>query len=273
MIVGVGHSSPRIAGPSDTKMLPVPKWRRERKGAVGMTTRQAMFRLATIASGAIAAALLPTSAFAADCGTSGIGARFSEAARFCTGSAVPAPATTDRPVAIAPVAVRETASVSVSMPGYQRRLAAAVQQVKRRGGSAAPDALVVAIGRKYRIDPHLLASMVSAESGGNMRAVSHKGALGLMQVMPATARSLGVSNPDALLTDRTLALSTGAAYLKKLQGQFGNNVPLVVAAYNAGPGAVVKYKGVPRYRETQGYVRTVMGRYAAARGVVVGAAQ
>jgi soluble lytic murein transglycosylase-like protein len=91
--------------------------------------------------------------------------------------------------------------------------------------------------------------------------------------MPATARSLGVRDPGALLTDRTLALSTGAAYLKKLQGQFGNNVPLVVAAYNAGPGAVVKYKGVPRYRETQGYVRTVMGRYAAARGVGAGAAQ
>ena len=238
-----------------------------------MTTKRTALRLALIAAGATGIAGLPASVHAADCGTSGIGARFSEAARFCTGSSIPTVAATDQPVAITPVAVRETASVSVSMPGYQRRLAAAVQQVKRRGGSSAPDALVVAIGRKYRIDPHLLASMVSAESGGNMRAVSHKGALGLMQVMPATARSLGVRDPGALLTDRTLALSTGAAYLKKLQGQFGNNVPLVVAAYNAGPGAVVKYKGVPRYRETQGYVRTVMGRYAAARGVPAGAAR
>lgn len=238
-----------------------------------MTTRQAGLRLAAIVTGTIAVAALPTSAGAADCGTSGIGARFSEAARFCTGSAVPAPAAADPSAAVIPVAVRETASVSVSMPGYQRRLAAAVRQVRQRGGRAAPDALVVAIGRKYRIDPHLLASMVSAESGGNMHAVSNKGALGLMQVMPATARSLGVRDPGALLTDRTLALSTGAAYLKKLQGQFGNNVPLVVAAYNAGPGAVVKYKGVPRYRETQGYVRTVMGRYTAALGGSTGAAR
>ena len=63
-----------------------------------------------------------------------------------------------------------------------------------------------------------------------------------------------------------LALATGAAYLKQLQRRFGNNVPLVVAAYNAGPGAVQKYRGVPRYRETQGYVRDVLGRYATARG-------
>lgn len=234
-----------------------------------MTTKRTIALRLTAVSAAIVA---PQMARAADCGTAGIAARFSEAASFCANGKSPATAVADRRVA-PPVIVRDTASVSVSMPGYRRRLAAAVQQVRRQGGVAAPDALVVAIGHRYRIDPHLLASMVSAESAGNMRAVSNKGALGLMQVMPATARSLGVRNPGALLTDRTLAISTGAAYLKKLQGRFGNNVPLVVAAYNAGPGAVVKYKGVPRYRETQGYVRTVMGRYVAARGGTVRAAR
>lgn len=238
------------------------------------TMRTSAFRMVAVLAAVTGAATLHVPARAADCGTSGLGARFSEAARFCSGTERPvaAPAKGSAP-AFVPVTVRETASVSVSMPGYRRRLAAAVQQVQRRGGVSAPDSLVVAIGRQYRIDPHLLASMVSAESAGNMRAVSNKGALGLMQVMPATARSLGVRDPRALLTDRTLAISTGAAYLKKLQRQFGNNVPLVVAAYNAGPGAVVKYKGVPRYRETQGYVRTVMGRYEAARGGSTGAAR
>jgi soluble lytic murein transglycosylase-like protein len=219
-----------------------------------------------VAATAALAGAATSPAFAADCGASGISARFSEAAAFCARDARSDSAAAATPVAVVPVAVRETANVSISMPGYRRRLAAAVQQVRRRGGSAAPDALVVAIGRQYRIDPHLLASMVSAESAGRMTAVSNKGALGLMQVMPATARSLGVRDPRALLTNRPLALATGAAYLKKLQGQFGNNVPLVVAAYNAGPGAVAKYKGVPRYRETQGYVKTVIGRYVAARG-------
>lgn len=208
----------------------------------------------------------PAAARGFDCGTAGIGARFSEAGKLCTANTT-TPAGDAAPMrARAGVTVAEHDAVSVSMPGYRRRLAAAVKQVKRRGGGAAPDALVVAVGRQYRIDPHLLAAMVTTESAGNPNAVSHKGALGLMQVMPATARSMGVRDPKALLGNRPLALATGAAYLKHLQGKFGNNVPLVVAAYNAGPGAVRKYKGVPRYRETQGYVRNVMGRYVAARG-------
>lgn len=222
-------------------------------------------------AGVLACGLAAAPAFATDCGGGAIAARFSEAARFCGGVA-PTP-NVAVPRAFVPVVVPEIRTVSIDVPGYRRRLAAAVSQVRSRGGVAAPDALVVAIGRQYRIDPHLLASMVSAESAGNPRAVSNKGALGLMQVMPGTARSLGVRDPRLLLTDRTLAISTGAAYLKRLQRQFGNNVPLVVAAYNAGPGAVVKYRGVPRYRETQGYVRTVVGRYVAARGGVVGAAR
>jgi soluble lytic murein transglycosylase-like protein len=203
-------------------------------------------------------------AVAGTCEGSAFGGRFSEAAKLCgTPAAAATPATF---TAASAVVVPETSGpVSISMPGYRKRLAAAVRQVQRSGG-ASNDALVAAIGHRYRIDPHLLASIVTAESAGNPGAVSNKGALGLMQVMPGTARSLGVRDPRALLTDRGLALSTGAAYLKQLQRQFGNNVPLVVAAYNAGPGAVVKYKGIPRYRETQGYVGKVMSKYAASRG-------
>ncbi|KQT35015.1 hypothetical protein ASG29_02455 [Sphingomonas sp. Leaf412] len=229
---------------------------------VGRARRRRTAIAATILAGIAPAA----AAQSVDCGAAGIGARFSEATRMCA-AVTPAAA----PVATA-VAVAEPANVSVSMPGYRRRLAAAVGQVRRRGGSSAPDALVVAIGRQYRIDPHLLSAMVATESAGNPNAVSRKGALGVMQVMPGTARSMGVRDPSALLGNRPLALATGARYLKHLQGRFGNNVPLVVAAYNAGPGAVQKYRGVPRYRETQGYVRDVMGRYAAGRGAAAGAA-
>lgn len=243
-------------------------WTGDGTDLAGRQREQASVLRHAIVAAAALMTLAPDQAAAGgfECGAGAIGARFSEAGKLCNAgtpskqtaaAAVPAPAV---------VSVAEQSAVSVSMPGYRRRLAAAVKQVKHRGGRSAPDALIVAVGRQYRIDPHLLAAMVTTESAGNANAVSHKGALGLMQVMPGTARSMGVRNPTALLGNRPLALATGAAYLKHLQGKFGNNVPLVVAAYNAGPGAVQKYKGVPRYRETQGYVRSVMGRYVAARG-------
>lgn len=213
--------------------------------------------------GATAATVLAaaTPAEAAMC-DGAIGARFSEAAKLCPAGAAPAAATAT-PTA---VAIPDGDPVSISMPGYRRRLSAAVRQVRRSGGQA-NDALIAAVGRRYRIDPHLLAAMVTTESGGRVDAVSNKGALGLMQVMPGTARSLGV-DPRRLRSDRVLAISTGAAYLKKLQAQFGNNVPLVVAAYNAGPGAVRKYSGIPNYRETRGYVGSVMSGYLSRRSGV-----
>ncbi len=213
-----------------------------------------------VGAGVVAAAIA-TPAFA-DCDGAVIGARFTEAVRICkpasgpSGGAVGYQAAT---VAEMPVAV------SVSMPGYRARLARAARAVQV-SGRPHNDALVVAVAQRYRIDPHLLASIVHTESAGRPGAISNKGALGLMQVMPGTARGLGVRNPRAMLNDPVLALSTGAAYLKQLQGKLGNNVPLVVAAYNAGPGAVAKARGIPNYRETRGYVATVMGRYAAARG-------
>ena len=135
-----------------------------------------------------------------------------------------------------------------------------------RRPTAAPTPLVAAISRKYRINPHLFASMMRQESGGRMDAVSGKGALGLMQVMPATARSVGVSDPKAMLTNPVLAMSAGAVYLKQLQAKFGNDVPLVLAAYNAGPGAVMKAgRRIPKYRETQGYVGAIMQRWQRTR--------
>jgi len=215
------------------------------------------FALKLVAFGSAAVVAVP--AYAGNCDAAAIGTRYTEALRFCG----PQTATPRAPAA--PIALPEGRSVSVSMPGFERRLAQATRAVRTRGGGA-NDALIASVAYRYRINPHLLASMVNAESAGRQRAVSNKGALGLMQVMPATARGLGVRNPQALLDDPVLAMHTGAKYLKQLQGQLGNNVPLVVAAYNAGPGAVIKSgRRVPRYRETQDYVRKVVGRYQAAQ--------
>ncbi|WP_341207377.1 lytic transglycosylase domain-containing protein [uncultured Sphingomonas sp.] len=157
-------------------------------------------------------------------------------------------------------------AVSIAMPGNRRVASIRATRGNARRPTAAPTPLVAAISRKYRINPHLFASMMRQESGGRMDAVSGKGALGLMQVMPATARSVGVSDPKAMLTNPVLAMSAGAVYLKQLQAKFGNDVPLVLAAYNAGPGAVMKAgRRIPKYRETQGYVGAIMQRWQRTR--------
>jgi soluble lytic murein transglycosylase-like protein len=197
-----------------------------------------------------------------DCGTGISDARFSAAMEMCGTS----PIARMVPAEAAPVDT--PAPVSIAMPATRRQLARAEQAVMRASPDTGPtDGLITQVGQRYGVDPKLLAAMVRTESGGRQGAVSNKGALGLMQVMPQTARSLGVAHPSDMLADPELALSAGAAYLKTLQARLGNNVALVVAAYNAGPGAVLRAgMRVPAYRETQGYVGQVMGRYAGSYG-------
>jgi soluble lytic murein transglycosylase-like protein len=126
---------------------------------------------------------------------------------------------------------------------------------------AAPNAALYAVARAYDIDPEFLGSVVHIESGANPAARSAKGALGLMQVMPATARRFGVASPETL-RNPVANMAVGAAYLKTLQRLYGNNLPLVLAAYNAGEGAVARHhRMVPPYRETANYVQNVLGRY------------
>ncbi|RLV56470.1 lytic transglycosylase [Aeromicrobium phragmitis] len=114
-------------------------------------------------------------------------------------------------------------------------------------------ALFQEAGNRYGVEPRLLAAVARAESAFDPRAVSHAGAQGLMQLMPATARGLGVSDPF----DPAQAVDGAARLLRDLQRQFGTT-ELALAAYNAGPGAVQRYGGVPPYRETQNYVATIM---------------
>jgi soluble lytic murein transglycosylase-like protein len=127
-------------------------------------------------------------------------------------------------------------------------------------------------GREHNLDVDLLASLVKAESGGNERAVSHSGARGLMQLMPATAATLGVE--DSFKPEENVR--GGSVYLDSLLTHYHDNMALALAAYNAGPQAVDRYRGIPPYRETQAYVarvihefnRRVLARQAQARQAV-----
>lgn len=110
-----------------------------------------------------------------------------------------------------------------------------------------------AAAQRHGIPEDLFLRLVQQESGWNPRARSHKGATGLAQLMPGTAAKLGV-NPN----DPVQNLDGGARYLRMMYNQFGN-WPLALAAYNAGPGAVQKYGGIPPYRETRNYVRIIHG--------------
>ncbi len=112
-------------------------------------------------------------------------------------------------------------------------------------------------GAAHNIDEDLLASVVRAESGGQVRAVSRTGAQGLMQLMPGTASAMGVA--DAFRPEQNI--SGGTAYLDLMLTRYHDNVALALAAYNAGPGAVDKYHGVPPFRETRAYVARVIREF------------
>lgn len=122
--------------------------------------------------------------------------------------------------------------------------------------------LIASSANKHGLDPALLECLVQAESDFNPNTVSNKGAMGLTQLMPGTARSLGVSNP----MDPAQNLDGGAKYLAGLLKRFNGDEKLALAAYNAGPGAIQKYNGVPPYKETQNYVTKITSRLATIRG-------
>jgi len=120
---------------------------------------------------------------------------------------------------------------------------------------------VIAAARIYGVDPLLLHAIAHVESRHRAAAVSSAGALGLTQMMPATARRFGVEHPEQSLFDPDTNLRACAAYLQALRARYGNDLPRVLAAYNAGEDAVDRHGGVPPYPETQAYVRDVLAVY------------
>ncbi|MEB3245127.1 MAG: lytic transglycosylase domain-containing protein [Vampirovibrionales bacterium] len=117
--------------------------------------------------------------------------------------------------------------------------------------------MVIGSAQKNGVDPALALALVQMESGFNPNAVSKVGAMGLTQLMPGTAAGLGVDEPF----NAEKNLDGGMRYLKSMIGRFGGKTELALAAYNAGPGAVNKYKGIPPYKETQHYVKTIQNLY------------
>lgn len=140
-------------------------------------------------------------------------------------------------------------------PGMAIGATAAPRGVASAGLGPELQALIEEKAAKHGVPAWLVKQVVMAESGGNAKAVSPVGAQGLMQLMPETANELGVTNPF----DPSDNVDGGVRYLKRMMDAFGGDLPKAVAAYNAGPGAVARYGGVPPYAETRAYVRRILG--------------
>ncbi|MGK7344916.1 MAG: lytic transglycosylase domain-containing protein [Candidatus Nitrospinota bacterium M3_3B_026] len=156
-------------------------------------------------------------------------------------------------------------------------LAALTPGRSRPAASSMYDRIITEAARRHGLDPMLIKAVIEVESGFDRFSISSKGARGLMQLMPGTARLLGVHN----VYDPALNIDGGSRYLRMMLDEFGGDLRLALAAYNAGPTAVKRYGGTPPYRETMRYIdkvyaayRAHAGRAAPARsGMVEGAAR
>ena len=132
--------------------------------------------------------------------------------------------------------------------------AESVPAVSEPEGEVDLDTYIKQVAARYDVPADLVAAVIEAESSRNPRAVSRRGARGLMQLMPKTAKRLGVNDPF----DPRANIEAGVKHLRAMIDIFGNDLPRVLAAYNAGEVAVIKHRGVPPYRETRAYVKRIV---------------
>jgi len=163
----------------------------------------------------------------------------------------------------APVAPEDANRIAAGLPAEASR---SIRAFLESPSSSSPSSLsspyssqILAAAKEHQVDPAFIAAVIKVESNGHVYAVSRKGARGLMQLMPATARRLGVKSPF----DPRDNIRGGVAYLAELAERFGEtNADLILAAYNAGERAVEEHGGVPPYRETRDYVKRVLALWS-----------
>ncbi|KQY85469.1 lytic transglycosylase domain-containing protein [Pelomonas sp. Root1444] len=183
-------------------------------------------------------------------------------------TATPAPEAAPRP--LPPPAALANPPLQVQVGVQVRRAPAGREDAAGQARIRALAPLMADVALRHGIDPLLLHALAHIESRHQAQAISPAGARGVMQVMPATGRDMGVAQPAELLTPQA-NLEASARYLKRLQARFGNDLRLVLAAYNAGEGAVERHgRRVPPYAETQAYVRDVLAVYDVLRRRLAG---
>ena len=148
-------------------------------------------------------------------------------------------------------------------PAYRSNQRASTSLRQRfQANSSTYDGHINQVGRRYNVDPYLIKAVIKAESDFDRYALSKMGAQGLMQLMPATARELNVRNPFNAHEN----IDGGTRYLRSMLDIFDGNIPLSLAAYNAGPTLVKRLRKIPRIPETMDYVRKVLTHYKGYRG-------
>jgi len=156
----------------------------------------------------------------------------------------------DRAIADEVLAAEEAARNAPPPPAFSIRFREGLDQPTTPYGGRIYDA-----ARRHGLNPQLLAAVAEVESKFDAHAVSHRGARGLMQLMPSTGRRLGLRPAELFEPEKNL--DAGARYLRELADRYQDDLALVLAAYNAGEGAVARFGGVPPYRETRGYLRRI----------------
>ncbi len=218
-----------------TAIAPIPNLTESGPAAAGQRVAQLQALAATAASGSTAS--------------------FAQALEAASAGRTPSPNATSPNAATAPAPGTSAAPLTAAAPVEIPPAMGAATPATSNSSTSPYDAQIAQAASRYGIDPALLHGLIQQESGFDPNAQSSSGALGLTQLMPGTASSMGVSNP----LDPEQSIEGGARYLSEMLSRFGGNTEDALAAYNAGPGAVSRYGGVPPYAETQEYVSKVMG--------------